>query len=81
LTSAGGLPEVVDDGVNGYLHPVGDIDGMARRALEILSDGDLQERMGRAGRHAVLERFDVARVVPMYREMYERVIAGETVRT
>jgi len=79
-TRAGGLPEVVADGVNGYLLPVGDVDGMAQRALEILSDHDLQERMGRAGRQAALERFDVSRVVPVYREMYERVIAGERVR-
>ena len=78
-TRAGGLPEVVTDGVNGYLLPVGDVDGMAQRALEIFSDRDLQRRMGEAGRAAVLERFDEARVVPVYREMYERVIAGETV--
>ena len=78
-TNAGGLPEVVTDGVNGYLLPVGDIDGMAQRALEILSDRDLERRMGEAGRAAVLERFDETRVVPIYREMYERVIAGQPV--
>jgi N-acetyl-alpha-D-glucosaminyl L-malate synthase BshA len=77
-TDAGGLPEVVIDGVNGYLLPVGDIDGMTERALEILSDRDRERRMGKAGRAIALEKFDVARVVPVYREMYERVIAGET---
>jgi N-acetyl-alpha-D-glucosaminyl L-malate synthase BshA len=76
-TLAGGLPEVIADGVNGYLLPVGDVDGMAQRALEILSDRDLQRRMGEAGRAIALEKFDVKRVVPIYREMYERVIAGE----
>jgi N-acetyl-alpha-D-glucosaminyl L-malate synthase BshA len=80
-TNAGGLPEVVTNGVNGYLLPVGDVDGMSERALEILSDRDLQRRMGVAGRSAVMERFDEAQVVPVYREMYERVIAGETVGT
>lgn len=80
-SNAGGLPEVVTDGVNGYLLPVGDIDGMAQRALEILTNPDLERRMGEAGRAAAMERFDVARIVPMYREMYERVIAGEAVRS
>jgi len=79
-TRAGGLPEVVDDGVTGYLLPVGDVDSMAARAIEILSDDTLRQRMGAAGRAAVIERFDVKNVVPRYREMYERVIAGATIR-
>src|SRR5437764_281903 len=37
-TKAGGLPEVVDDGETGFLLGVGDVDGMAARAIEILSD-------------------------------------------
>jgi glycosyltransferase involved in cell wall biosynthesis len=35
--AAGGLPEVVDDGRNGFLRPVGDVDGMAAAAVELLS--------------------------------------------
>ncbi|HEX9160540.1 MAG TPA: N-acetyl-alpha-D-glucosaminyl L-malate synthase BshA [Thermoanaerobaculia bacterium] len=77
-TRSGGLPEVVDDGVNGYLLPVGDVDGMAERAIEILSDEDLQRRMGEAGREAAIERFDVKKVVPRYRQAYEVILsAGE----
>lgn len=78
-TSSGGVPEVVTDGENGYLLPVGDVEGMAERAIEILSDPAIEHRMGAAGRAVAMERFDVTRVVPRYREMYERVIAGERV--
>ena len=73
-TRSGGLPEVVDDGITGYLLPVGDVDGMAARAVEILRDDDLRFRMGVRGREIAVERFDVNRILPMYREMYERVI-------
>ncbi|HEY6843633.1 MAG TPA: N-acetyl-alpha-D-glucosaminyl L-malate synthase BshA [Thermoanaerobaculia bacterium] len=75
-TCAGGLPEVVVDGETGYLLPVGDVDAMAARAIEILSDVRLQRRMGRAARDVAERKFNESRVVPIYREFYERVIAG-----
>ncbi len=78
-TNAGGLPEVVVDGVTGYLLPVGDVDGMAERAIEILSNDDLERRMGAAGRELAIDKFDQNKIVPRYREEYERVIAGERV--
>jgi len=77
-TQSGGLPEVVIDGESGYLLPVGDVDSMAARAIEILSDSHLQKRLGRAGRAAAETQFNEARVVPIYRNLYERVMAGVT---
>lgn len=75
-TAAGGMPEVVVQGETGYLFPVGDVDAMADRGIEILSDSNLERRLGRAGRAVAEEKFHVDRVVPMYRGFYERVIAG-----
>jgi N-acetyl-alpha-D-glucosaminyl L-malate synthase BshA len=75
-TKAGGLPEVVVDGETGYLLPVGDVEGMAERAIEILSDAELQRKMGRRAREVAIERFDERKIVPMYREFYERVIGS-----
>jgi len=74
-TASGGLPEVVDDGETGYLLPVGDIDGMAQRSLEILRNDDLRKRMGKRGREVAVELFDEQKIVPHYRELYDRVIA------
>jgi N-acetyl-alpha-D-glucosaminyl L-malate synthase BshA len=76
---AGGMPEVVVEGETGYLLAVGDVDGMAERAIDILSDESLQRRLGGAGRRVAEERFNEARIVPRYREFYERVIAGAIV--
>jgi N-acetyl-alpha-D-glucosaminyl L-malate synthase BshA len=75
-TRAGGLPEVVIDGETGYLVPVGDTDAMAERGIEILRDDALRERMGKRARQSAVERFDEQKIVPHYREMYERVIAS-----
>ena len=47
---------------------------MAERAIAILSDKVLQRRLGRAVRALAEERFNVNRVVPMYRELYERFL-------
>jgi N-acetyl-alpha-D-glucosaminyl L-malate synthase BshA len=73
-TRTGGLPEVVADGDTGYLLPVGDVAGMAERGIEILSDSVLRKRMGRRGRELAVEKFDEEKIVPRYRELYERVI-------
>ncbi len=72
-TNAGGLPEVVTDGETGFLLPVGDVDGMAARAIEIISDRALQDRLGRNGRHVAETKFNVHEVVPRYRRFYESV--------
>jgi len=74
-TRSGGLPEVVTEGETGYLLPVGDVEGMAARAIEILGNEDFRRTMGRRAREVAIERFDEEKIVPMYREMYERVIS------
>ena len=73
-TRSGGLPEVVDHGVDGFLLEVGDVDAMARCAIEILQDDDLRARMGAAGRAAAEERFSIDKVIPRYVEFYEKTL-------
>ena len=73
-SDAGGLPEVVEDGVNGHLLPVGDIDGMAEAGVRILTDPSHAKALSSAGRAAAVERFSVDAVVPKYEALYERVL-------
>ena len=72
-TNSGGLPEVVTTGETGFLLPVGDVEAMAAAGIAILRDDDLRRRMGKRAREVAVERFDEAKIVPLYREMYERV--------
>lgn len=75
---AGGIPEVVEEGVTGFLAPVGDVDAMADAALRVLRDRDLYLGMGRAARQAALTRFHPDRIVPKYLASYARTV-GEAV--
>jgi len=75
-TAAGGLPEVVDDGRNGFLRPVGDVDGMAAAAVELLSDGERWSRFSADARHRAETEFPTAKLVQRYRELYERTLEG-----
>jgi len=70
----GGLPEVIQDGVNGFLHPPDALDAMAASALSILQDDELHARIGTAACRRVREEFCVERVVPMYEACYRAVI-------
>jgi len=73
-TRVGGLPEVVRDGVDGYLVEVGDVEAMAARACEILSDDSLQEQIGAQARRHVLKHFTPEKVVLHYLEYYRKVL-------
>ena len=72
-TRVGGLPEVVEHGVSGFLGEVGDVDGLARGALELLTDAKRWRVASEAAR-ARAERFDTAKVVPLYEEVYASVV-------
>ncbi len=71
---AGGLPEVIDDGVNGILEPVGSVEAMGRRAVEVLRDAERHEAMRQAAL-AKAEQFSADRIVPMYESLYQEVVA------
>lgn len=75
-SDAGGLPDVVVDGENGYLRPVGDVEAMAAAALDLLEDDDKRRAFGEAGRTWAVEQFNQAKVVAQYRELYEEVLAS-----
>ncbi len=71
---SGGLPEVVIDGKTGALEPVEDLDMMAARATEILTDDELHARMRAAGVERA-RQFATDRIVPLYEDLYRRVLA------
>jgi N-acetyl-alpha-D-glucosaminyl L-malate synthase BshA len=75
-SNIGGIPEVVEDGVTGYLEDVGDVDRMAERAIELLRDDEARRRFGRAARERARTRFNHETIVPQYEAMYERLLAS-----
>ncbi len=75
-TTAGGLSEVVVDGLTGALRPVGDVDGMARAAIEILSDADVWQAASNAAAADAKARFSEDTIVARYEDLYKRTLAA-----
>ena len=72
-SNAGGIPEVNEEGVSGFLCEVGDIDTMAARALYIFED-EARLKEFKKGALEVAKRFDEEKIVPMYEALYFDVI-------
>ncbi len=79
-TAVGGTPEVVDDGVTGWLVPPRDVTALARRIGELLSDATARRRMGEAARRRIEEEFTFARMSEQYHELFERLADRRGVR-
>ncbi len=74
-TRVGGVPELVEDGVNGLLFDVGDVEAMAAGAVALLKDPDRLEVMRDAARKTARTRFCSSLIVPHYVRYYEQVLA------
>ena len=72
----GGLPEVIEDGVSGFLHPPDALDAMAESAIALLTDASLHRAVGTAACARVRQQFCVERVVPMYEACYQELVGG-----
>ncbi len=75
-TAAGGLPEVVQDGVNGFLRPVGDVEGMAQAAMKLLSDAALWTKFSANARLRAQRDFPTDALVSRYRALYEKTLGA-----
>jgi len=71
----GGIPEVVDEGVTGFLHDLDDLDGMANSVSTMLSDQALWQRMSNAAGEAAHTRYCDVSIVPLYESYYELLLS------
>src|SRR5579872_1485913 len=74
-TAVGGVTEVIQDGVNGILREVGDVEGMASAAIALLSDEKKWKEMSQAARFEAQSRFCSTSVIAQYERFYGRVLA------
>jgi N-acetyl-alpha-D-glucosaminyl L-malate synthase BshA len=74
-TRVGGVPEVIEHGKSGFLAEVGDVQTMARYAIDILRDEDRLRAMGKQCRDAARARFCTTKIIPQYEEFYRRIVA------
>jgi glycosyltransferase involved in cell wall biosynthesis len=74
-TAVGGVPEVVEDGVSGYLVPPGDPGALAGRLLDVLACEDRRREMGRYGRERVDRDFTFSAQGGEYQRLFEELTA------
>ncbi len=70
----GGLPELVEEGVTGFLVPPGDPQGLAKVLQRLLDDEELRRCMGEAGRQRALGNFTLDRMLHETHRVYEEVV-------
>lgn len=75
-TSVGGIPEVVDHNETGYIAEIGDIDRMARYAIDLLTNERKYTRFSDAGLALVKDLYEIEKVLPQYEAYYEEVLGS-----
>ena len=75
-SNVGGVPEVIEHGVAGYLHEPRDVAAAAGYALEILSRPDRGRAMGQTARINARKKYCANDVIPLYEEYYRQVIGA-----
>lgn len=73
-SDVGGIPEVVKHSQAGYLVPVGDVEIMAARALEVLTNPGLHAKLAKQARQQALEHFHVDSIIPEYEAFYLKIM-------
>ena len=75
-SKVGGLPEIIEDGVSGFVCAPDDVEGMAERGVRLLTDRDLHARISANASSLVRTTYSTDRIVPLYEAAYERVLAN-----
>jgi glycosyltransferase involved in cell wall biosynthesis len=74
-TAVGGVPELLQNGREGFIVQPGNADGLSEAMVTLLKDSDLRRTMGRAAALRAKAKFDVSAMVRAYEELYEEVSA------
>lgn len=72
-TNVGGIPEVIEHGVDGYIVELGDTEAVAAYATHLLQDEEQLLRFREAAIRAVSEKFHSSKIVEQYENLYEKV--------
>jgi|ERR1041385_6579864 N-acetyl-alpha-D-glucosaminyl L-malate synthase BshA len=78
-SSVGGLPELVAHGETGYIAEIGDIERMAKYAIELLTNESRYKLFASASRKRAVEMFDMNKIVDQYEQYYHQVLSEKSV--
>ena len=75
-SSVGGLPELVSHNKSGFIAEIGDIDRMAKYAIDLLSNDKKYKLFSKNARERAVNKFDISKVIPIYEQYYETILNG-----
>ena len=78
-SSVGGLPELQLHGQTGFIAEIGDIDRMARYAIDLLTNSQKHKLFSEAARKRAIE-FESSKIISQYEQYYERVLSGNNLQ-
>jgi glycosyltransferase involved in cell wall biosynthesis len=79
-TAAGGVPELIDNGKEGFIVQPGDMNGLADSMVFLLNAQEVRRSMGAAAAYRAKEKFDVSVMVKAYEELYSTLSSGRSSR-
>lgn len=79
-SNVGGNPEAVRDAENGFVFPMGDIEGFSEAVLRLANSPELRKKLGDAARRDAVERFDMSVMVNSHQALYRRITGEAGVR-
>lgn len=80
VTNSGGMPEIIRDGINGFVIPIKDFEVLASRVIQLLTDDRLCNRLGYTGREMVKAHYTEEVVTKNTLELYKKILAGSKVK-
>ncbi|MCC3358349.1 N-acetyl-alpha-D-glucosaminyl L-malate synthase BshA [Bacillus sp. REN16] len=76
-TNAGGIPEVIEEGVDGYICELGDIEDIANKSIALLKDFNLHKKMSDQAIRSVQQKFNSERIVNEYEDLYYSILTNK----
>lgn len=73
-TSVGGLPEVITHNHSGFIAEIGDVERMAKYAVDLLTNDKKYKIFSKNAREIAVEKYSATKIVPMYEAYYEKVL-------
>ncbi len=74
VTRTGGVPEVIEHGVTGFMADVGDVETMARYAIDLLNNESALRAMAKRARAGAKEKYCTSKIIPLYEDFYRKVL-------
>ena len=72
-----GVRDLVEDGVNGFLVPLSDINGLAKKILYLMEHPEIAKEMGKKGREIIEKEFSLNTILPQMEKLYREMLEGE----